>query len=513
MVLQAIQGIGRSILSGQSGTDTVDSDFTPIPQQYDLYQAYYDNSVYSASGSFRDTRTGVYVNIRPIHNPIARVVDWYAGRVYPGTWTADGLPADGKPNRFPYSDDTDEAIRRAVQQAFSWGAAGFDIGLYVRSGATLGDVFAEVVSDPEREKVYPVLTHPRFLTDAEWNATGDLIRYRLDIPRQDEGGRSYMWGKVVTKEFITTLKDGRSHGYDGQPETIPNPWGFVPAVLVQHRNIGGQHGAPAFAGVLDKLDYLNGIASAIDDYIMKFTDQRIIISTEDPKGFYDMVLGSNDGARPSNMDEYAANKDLAKRRSELKVAAAKPPLAAVRFIENLGLADAVPHFEKRLAEIESSFSEITFNEKLLSMSNPSGKAAEALTHDPQHKLDEAAANYDAGIVKLGQMCISIAAQCIRDGIWTRPFTAHQERFAPFTPESYDRGELQFSMRPRTLIPETMEQKVLQAAAIERLTTDRGLRYIGFDEDEAAEQLMQNREAQQFEADLSGRQFSAGSLFG
>lgn len=515
MVMQLFQTVGRGILGSSVVTDAENQDFVPIPEQYALYQSYYENRMYMRSGVFRDTRTGLPVTIRPVHNPVARVVDWYAGRLYPGTMTEDGLAtASGKPNRFPYSEATDEAVRIAVQTAFMWGAAGFNIGLYVRTGATLGDVFAEVVSDVERKKVYPKLIHPRFVTDIEWNDTGDVTMYRLDIPMQDRQGKQYTWGKIVTKDTITTLMNDRPHGYDEQPAEQENPWGFVPAIWVQHRNVGGQHGDPAFKHAISKIDELNSIASEIDDYILRFTQQQVIISTDYPEQFNKAAQEASARARDSEvLSDFAASSESVRRRDVQKVAAVSGNLSGLRLIENMGLADAVPHFEKRLAEIEQDFPEITFNEKLLAMSSPSGVAVEALTRDPQYKLDEAAANYDAGIVKLGQMCISVAAQCIAGGIWDRPFTAAQERFAVFTPESYDRGDLNFSLQPRSLVEDTLDQRIAQASSIERINTVQALIWAGWSEDDARAQIAQNREAKAFESDLTGRALSAGSLFG
>lgn len=513
MVLQAFQSIGRGILGTDHTTDTEGSDFVPIPDVYRLYQAYYDNRMYQRSGVFRDTRTGLPVTIRPIHNPVRRVVDWYAGRVTPGAMSEDGLPTAGKPNRIAYADDTDERIRLAVQQAFLWGAAGFDLGLYVRTGAMLGDVFAEVVSDPERQKVYPKLTHPRYLTDVAWNDTGDVTFYKVEIPMVTPEGRHYLWGKIVTKDTVTTLYDGKPHGYDGQRATMPNPWGFVPAILVQHQNVGTQHGAPAFAGVMSKIDELNGIVSEIDDYMLRFTKQHIIIGTESPEAF-NTAMGTSNSARRGRIDDAITSEDMARRRDSIPVMAAKPPVSAVRLIENIGLGDAVPHRDRLLTEIEADLPEITLSSKLLDMSQVTGPGAIPLVQDVQHKLDEAAANYDAGLIKLGQMCLSMAAQCLRDGIWDRrTLTDQQRKFDAFTPESFDRGELAFNLTPRTLIPESLDQKIAQAAAIERLQTKASLRRIGFDDIEATAQLMETREAADNEADRSGRLFFAGSLAG
>jgi hypothetical protein len=200
-----MQRIGSSILNNDGIgllSDTAGSPFTPTPDRYAVYEAYYEGRAYDFD--IRKLRAPTEVplpkQIQPVHLFVRRAVNWWPGHVYPGVMTADGLPASTRPNRIPYGDDTDERVRLAVQQAFLWGSQGFDLSVYIRTGSMLGDVFAEVVSDVERQKVYPKLIHPRFITDIEWNDTGDIVMYRVEIPQRDDRGRSYTWGKIVTKE-------------------------------------------------------------------------------------------------------------------------------------------------------------------------------------------------------------------------------------------------------------------------------------------------------------------------
>ena len=515
-LMDRFQQIGSSLLGGSATGLLSDSEgqaFTPTPDRYAIYEAYYEGRAYEMD--IRRLRAISEVplpkQIQPVHLFVRRAVNWWPGHVYPGVMTADGLPASTRPNRIPYDADTDERLRLAVQQMLRWGSQGFDLSVYVRTGAMLGDVFAEMVADGEREKVYPRLIHPRYITDIAWNDTGDLTMYRVEIPQRDDRGRSYTWGKIVEKETITTLRDGKPYGYDGQPETIPNPWGFVPAIWIQHQNIGGQHGDPCFAGTLTRMDGLNGVATAINNYMLKFVKQFVIVGSDDASGLRTAIHGSNDSRQRTGASEYSSGAD--RGDDTIPLLAATGSIQAVRLFENMGLADAVPHIERLIDEIEKDLPEITLNEKLLGMSQVTEPGAQSLSEDVQHKLDDAAANYDSGIIRLGQMGISMAAQCIRDGIWSGPLTAQQALFSPFTPESYDRGELQFSLEPRTILRPSMTDLLAQAAGIERLGTLAGLMSIGKSEDEAREWLRQNREAATYEADLSGRQFSAGSLFG
>lgn len=527
MVASHFQAIGRTVLTGSNvrdlNADSVGQPFTPITRMYDLYEAYYANDVYDVSARLLNPGRAVALpkTIRPVHNPAKRAVDWWPGHLYPGIWTEDGLPANGRPNRIPWSTDTDEALRLAAQQMFTWGNWGSDILVYARMGAMLGDVFVEVYSDVDRQKVYPQYLHPRHVKSIEWNASGDVTMYHIEVPRIDEKGRSYRWGKRVTKDEIVTYRDDEEVSYiEGMPARIPNPWGFVPAVWVQHRNMGGQHGSPAIDGVLGKIDELNGIVSEINDYILRFTRQYIIIGSDSPEAFREAVASNNSTQRSTSRgareyDEIESAYARASTRQTIPVFGAKGPVSVARLYENMGLAEAVPHRDRVMEEIEKDLPEIVLSRMLLEKTNMSAPGAVPLVQDVQHKLDESAGNYDAGLVKLAQMGISIAAQCIADGVWNRRgLTDQQRKFAAFSPDSWNRGELaSFSITPRSVIPESSEQRIARAAALERLTTVNGLMATGeLDEDEALAWRDAVREAKQFEADLSASAFNRGQLF-
>ena len=77
------QQIGRDVLGNNSIGDSEHQDFVPIVDAYNLYETYYFNRMYQRTGTYRDKRSGLPVNIRPLHNPAALLVDWYASRVTP----------------------------------------------------------------------------------------------------------------------------------------------------------------------------------------------------------------------------------------------------------------------------------------------------------------------------------------------------------------------------------------------------------------------------------------------
>ena len=101
------------------------------------------------------------------------------------------------------------------------------------------------------------------------------------------------------------------------------------------------------------------------------------------------------------------------------------------------------------------------------------------------KLDDVAGNYDAGVIKLSQMCAAIGGHLAQSGEWglRSQLTGQQQLFLPFDLTSYQRNELDFSLTPRELIPKSTIELAQEAAAIESLTTPTGLRHVGFSDEQ------------------------------
>src|SRR6185295_20284582 len=100
------------------------STFRDYANSYELLWWYYDNQMFdrynALSQKYRE-RYGLYRNIRMIENPVRRLVDFYAGQIYPGVLTEDGseLP-EGVQSAIPFSKDTPDALKTAIAQIWQW---------------------------------------------------------------------------------------------------------------------------------------------------------------------------------------------------------------------------------------------------------------------------------------------------------------------------------------------------------------------------------------------------------
>jgi hypothetical protein len=482
-ILNPITAFG-SALRNRNATQTAQDGqgkaFTSIRDVYALRRGYYESAAYDMTTMGAGTLKaidGVQRQIREVL-PLAKpAIDWWRGNLYPGTWTSDGRPSNsGKPNRIPWEADTPDELVMAAQQAFTWGNWQSQILVWSFFGPMYGDVFAEVEVDFERQKVYPIVHDPSYVTFLSFNRSGDITEYLIEIPQWDgEANRTYLWGKRVTKDWITTYYDKSERGFNGQESRIPNPYRFVPAVWVMHRDVGGDHGAPVIDGLYKLINELNGVQSAIDDFIMKFIDQQIIVSSDDPATLSTILEAARKAGPTSELVDPRAS------RETLKILPAPANASAFRVLDSLGLGEAAVHIDRLMKAVERNLPEVIIEEKLANLTQVTGPGARAIVAPAQRKLDEAVGAYDHGVVKLGQMCVSIMGELVNSGQFglRSQLTEQQQLFLPFTLQSWDRGELsQLSISPRSLVESTMLEKAQEAAAVEILSDEWSLEHVG-----------------------------------
>lgn len=466
--------------------------FVAIPDVYALRRAYYDASQYDLlrpHGTGSRTAAALPRTIRAVLQLVAPAVGWWVDNLYRGAWTSDGRASStGKPNMVPWEDDAPDELVLAAQQALTWGNFAERVRAYCFYGAVLGDVFGEVEVDYQREKAYPVFYDPSFVTHLVLNGSGDVIAYRLTVPRWDVNRRqAFRWSKRVTKQTITTYYDDKPAGFAtvedrdgatglvvdaGVPAEAPNPFGFAPGAWVNHRHVGSAHGACVIDGLFALIDELNGVQSEIDDFVMRFTQQQVLVSSDDPKGLKALLDAMT--AASATADEVAPSN----RRQLTKILPAPANITVARMLENLGLGESVAHIDRLLRNIETNLPEATVEERLSQAGDVTGPGARAIVAPVQRKLDAVVPGYDHGLVKLAQMCISIVGELLRAGVF-RTRTDQLAKFAPFDLASWDRGELAgLTIAARDLVPPTMAEKAQAAQLVETLQTSWGLRAAG-----------------------------------
>lgn len=425
--------------------------------EYRLFWALYENSIFDRS---LDTLWRTYKQeqrlasfIRSIDNITPKLVDFYRGAVYPGVLSADGqdLP-DGVPSMVELAVPAANAARAddlkaAVAQILRWSNFQQTQADYVMWGAALGEVALEAVDLVDRSKVQIVPRYPGEIAEFELGDEGNVTYYatefeRVERTRSGSGWTEerYQYRKEVDREEIRYFKDGSPFAYGDVPAVIPNPYEFVPLVWVRHESRGGDRGAPAIAGSLPTYEAINHLLAVLMKDIEKVSRSPYVLVTDDTL---------------SPALSAAAEAALAGAEIKLDMLKTNNPGSGFPIESGMQVAAVLELIVHLTKTIERNHPEATMWERLREMSQITGPAARRLIGDTLMRVARVSANYDDGLVRACQMTLSMAA--IRRPEWQQQNDA-QKAAAKFTPQSYAKGELDFTLQPRNLVPEIESER-------------------------------------------------------
>ncbi len=464
------------------------SRFSRLGTLYDQWWAYYSGAAFDiGNAAFWSAYKGkyqLYRSIRPLLNPVRRLVGFYSGHIYPGVLSDDGanLPA-GTQLAIPFPADMDPTLRAAIAQLWQWSLWQQGKSLMVIYGAALGECLVEVVDAPSRGKVYWRVAHPAEVADLVLNDQGDVQAYALEYDYTDSSdGRTHTYRKEVDRERFATYRDRQPFDYSGGetgPEW-PNPYGFVPAAWVRHTVLGGDHGEPCWISQQGKIDELCGLASHIRDQVHKLVDPPIGMAGVSAGTL--RRIGEQSAASAAAKDTAEVDSGTAARRDGLQLYTMPAEGKVLPIVGDLNIADALEAEKALLEELERDFPELGMYQRLREMSQVTGPGADRMMGDVRARRDEAAANYDAQMIKLHQMGVAIAGFRASSGAWG-VLTEQQRKFLPFGLQSYERGDLDHTILPRPLVPVTEEEQLNNAVLKQSLGVSQTvlLAELGYDE--------------------------------
>src|SRR6266567_4611187 len=405
------------------------------------------NSVTFAGGwSVYKQNYNLYRNIRMIYNPTRRLVDFYAGQVYPGVLSEDGLKLpDGVPLAVPFSEDTSKELKSAISQLWQWSNWQARKSVQVRFSAALGNTLIEIADDVEHGQVSMNVIWPGFVVDLHLDSADNVKSYAIQYLAQDETG-GYLYRKEVDKREFRYYRNGEPFDY-GDGQVAENPYGFCPAVWLKHVDIGGQHGSPAIAGSFGKIDELNNLTSHFHDQIHKIIGAPMLIGSSTAITNISQVtkrVPTADFTEPATDQESML---LLKGSADSKVSS----LAG-----NLDLVGTLAAMKELLTEVEQDHPELTFYKELRAMSQVTGPAAARLVGDVANRFAEVAAIVDQANVSLFRMDVAVAGFRARSGAWGI-LSNQQKKFLPFDLDSYKKGNLEMAIMPRPLLTPTRQE--------------------------------------------------------
>ena len=466
-------------------------------QQYDLLWSYYDNSVFDvAEKSWQGFRAnqGLYRNTRALYNPTKRLVDFYAGQIYPGVLSTDGenLPENVR-LAIPFAQDTDPALTQAIAQFWEWSAWQKWKNTLPRWCAALGSTLVEIVDEPQKGMIYANVVWPSHVIDLKLDNQGRIKSYIIEYLTEEPlpwavaqtvaigvaaPYRQYRYRKEVDLTSVRFYKDGTPWDYttatpNGPGAVTQNIYGFVPAVWFKHSDVGGIHGQPAIAGSLNKINELNSKASQLNDYIGKAIAAPAIITSDRPlaglttdpnaPGYTQGGKGGQKVKRPAT-DDYGPEAN--QNRESLGIISAPQGTEVKSLVGTLDIASTMAVLKSLYEEIENDNPEITFWAKLQAMGQVTGPAVSMLSGDVASRVQEAAALYDHASKELFGMAVAIGGMRANNGDWQTAndgwgLNRQQAKFALFDLDSLTNGDLDFEIMPRPLMPPTKSDQATE----------------------------------------------------
>ena len=462
---------------------------------YSVAWAYYRSKMFSSREgvswqNYLEMR-GMYKFTRLIYNPIPMLVDFYVDNIWERAENEDF------PNlATPLLKDTDEKITEAVAQLDQWGMWLAESAKLKRYVAATGNALVEGVDDLDRGKILHRIIWPGYVKKVELNSTGDLQAYVLEYDVWDsEKRKMFTYRKEVDKEEYRYFYDDKPWTPPGKTGPVErNDYGFVFAVWFKHIDDGSDYGVPACYNY-DKVDNVNGLASHIDDYIHRDIESPKIIGTA---GEIVPIIGATRDKRTG----MVTPQDTRINWVVLKTDSTKGPVSVNDLSGVLKLSDASPELERQIKSFENDYPELQAATIMRENAQLSGAALERMLGPAQNRLDGVQPGYNQQLIKLRQMGLAVAGMRSNGGGW-RQLTQQQSVFKPFGLLSYERGELEFSLKQSQLVHETedeqettMGKKATRASTLLDIGVDEleALQVAGYTEEQAQE-IMTRKEAE------------------
>lgn len=392
---------------------------------------YYWNTVYSTLAHYsasHKSELGLYHHIRPIYNPVFRLVEGYVANVWGGNLDFENLTEGAIP-----LIGVDGPLGGAIRQLWRWSNWGQVKNKAVRIGANKGDVPIKVVADVDRGKVRLEVINPITIQAATFDAVGNVKAVVIGYDRI-EGGRRYTYQEKIDGDSFSTYRDGELYAYpentiNGSPVAEwGNPYGFVPLVIVRHRDVTKDFGGSAYANVLPKVDELNDQASKTNDFI------RVALN---PVWYAAGVNGPDD----LELQESDTGPDPAspeKRGLGATVLYGPEGSMMQPLVAQADIAGALGAIDRGLAELEKDLPELALP-TIRAQGNMTAPGVRAGWSDAIARYTEARGQYDEGLIRAHMMAISVGA-------------FHEfENFEPFSLESYAAGALEHYVKERPVI--------------------------------------------------------------
>lgn len=448
--------------------------------QYNMLRAYaLNNGLYEVLDSILDAVDGEIPKIKPLRNPAARIVNFYAAKLWPGR-LPEALPIEAK----------NEAIIEPIQQVWRWSNWRVNKQVAARWFAMYGDMFLKVSTaadvNGQVQRVYLQNLPPQIVTAFDKDERGHVTYARLDIPQTRRDARGKIENYMRTERWTQGTYTVWEHENDASSEftSLGAPivdvplmaFGidFVPIVWQPFIDIGDERGVGAYTSALDKIDECNRQATRLHQLLFRHNKATWALTAGgmDAMGRPLPAPRIGDGTGDAETLELGDN-DIIKLPGNAQLAPLVPPI---------DFASALAVLNAQLEELEQDLPELAYY-KLRGMGEISGRAARTLLGDAEDRLSEARDNAEAALVRAHMMALTIGQVngLFDDGIG-----------------NYDAGDFEHTFMPRPLLvnKDSAEDAATVGAWVQAGVPLRtALRQVGWD-DEAMAEMEREQQAQQ-----------------
>lgn len=466
-----------AVTAYKKGSFTQDLDFTDDSNyadessrllRYAVFEQYlngnpYDKDVAKWANKYKADH-GLYEYTRPIANPILELVEFYETHIW-GGWL-DPEAGDSVESALPIVTEV-EALREHIAQLWQWSNWIIERDNVARDGAGLGDAFIQVIDDVDHKKVHIKIVHPSKVRELVKDQYGNIKAYKISYMRTDDKE-----GSTNEVEYTETAeRDGDNVVYKLFKNGSPHPWdnaefaewsepyGFIPMVHIMHRSTPYGWGAAEVYSRLALVREVDDQRSLLSDQIRKVINPVQVIKGETANGFEASQFSDPTSANPQIMREQIPMIFLANSDSSID------PM-----VSDLDIDAVLRSLEALNKKFENSYPEISLT-RIMDMAQASGVTVRRLQAPAERKVQKRRDVYDAGLIKVMQMALSIGG--------------YRGLFKGITLDSYANGGLDFSIGKRPVFAtdpmDDMDIKKAQSEVLANMSNvgnlDEAVKYV------------------------------------